>query len=208
LATADLPAIISFVLPGFIALGILAGLGGPAKRTQVEWIGQSLLISLVVYWVVLGVRGGRSEGVERDPSFQAQLAGVAVLFGFVAHYALRVPVVGLWLEAFWSRTDPKIWDNFDLDDWVQVEVKSGEYIYGQVAGMSNDPNEDRLELYLEHVASLDPAVSRWEQLVGTTGVYVPGEQIVLVQLLDPMIGLEESTPERRGRGTRVRSPRS
>src|SRR6266566_336395 len=120
ISTADLPAIISFLLPGFIALGILAGLRGPAKRSQVEWVGQSLLVSLFLYWVVLAVRGGRNEGVEHDPGFQAQLAGAAVLFGFAAYYARKIPLIGPALEGFWTRTNPKLWDNFEIDDWVQI----------------------------------------------------------------------------------------
>src|SRR5439155_24042803 len=95
------------------------------------------------------------------------------------------------LEGFWTRTNPKLWDNFEIDDWVQVDIKTGEHVYGQIAGLTNDPNEERLEFYLESVASLDPATETWHVLAGTTGIYVPGDQIVLVQLMDPVYELDQ-----------------
>jgi hypothetical protein len=184
----DLPAIIAFILPGFVTLGVLDGLRGPAKRSQLEWIGQSLLLSLGIYWVVFWVtqpiRG--TTNPQEDPLFQFLLIAVGAALAFGIYGLFKAPILGPWLENFWDTADPKIWDDmFDPGLWVQVQLEHGPVIFGRVSISTNDPNEERLELYLEDVQVQDEGSGQWVVLKGTEGVYLPGDQISWVQRLLP-----------------------
>ncbi len=160
----DLPAIIAFILPGFVTLGVLDGLRGPAKRSQLEWIGQSLLLSLGMFLLIA--------------------VGAASAFGIYGLF--KAPILGPWLENFWDTADLKIWDDmFDPGLWVQVQLEHGPVIFGRVSISTNDPNEERLELYLEDVQVQDEGTGQWVVLRGTEGVYLPGDQISWVQRLLP-----------------------
>lgn len=191
--TEDVPGLVVFVLPGFVTLALLASLRGPRKRSQIEWVAWSLLGSVIAYASTSAVLAHFRElptHPEQDPQFIVVLFSTAVLMGFVFDFATRIPRLGPWLSGLGAMTEPKVWNGLlRPGQWVQVRLKNGETLYGEISQCTNDPNEEHVELFIESVETLDPDTGAWLRLDGTHGVYVPGDQLTWVQILSPAAGV-------------------
>lgn len=180
----DIPGLVAFSLPGFIALAILASLTGPRKRSQIEWVAWSVTGSVVIGWISALILGGPPASLS-DWHYQVAQLILAVGLALVIWLLLKIPVVGPRLSRLGTMTEPKVWNGLiEPHQWVQIKMKTGEDFYGQVGECTNDPNEDRIELFLDNVRSRDPESGEWEGLGKTRGIYIPGDQMRWIQILE------------------------
>jgi hypothetical protein len=165
--------VVVYLLPGFIASATFFFLVATRRRSDLERLALSVVLSFPVRWTLIGADGllhaaaarwGRALNwslTDSPDMYVGAAIPCAIAIGIVgAVIVRRAQVSGLVLRVLniQVRPEARVWNVvFNLGNrlipmwhgWVQVRIDSGLRFEGYVRQYSVDPNQDRFELFLE-----------------------------------------------------------
>jgi len=190
--------LVTFILPGYVAIQLRDFLVRSKKRDNFERFATSLLISLGAYVCAQGVvfaihRGGwREHTTVRLENLPFLLLVFALAAG--AGYVNARLIMSIWLQQRLYRhgldlgEHPNVWNEIwncpNEAPWVLVRMKDGAECWGKVRAYSVDPNDHERELWLNPVAQATNGEPALQEIPGLS-VYIPGDQIACVSAYRP-----------------------
>jgi hypothetical protein len=164
--------VILYLIPGFVASGVLFLLTPTRRRSDLERVALSVVLSFPIRWILLSARAGVATlapglyasippGLTHGPdAYVGWSLPVAVGVGIVTSSLIRAewwrPLLRRWGLDF--HPEPRVWNvvmetgnrvvGTTWDGWVQVTVSPETFYLGAVRRYAIDPNQERFELYL------------------------------------------------------------
>lgn len=190
----DIPRILEFVIPGFIAVSAFRYLLPTLKRSDFEMIAESLLVSVVSSWATRGLLSWANHSGFKTAGQLLRGSGVWLASVVAATFALSAAAGFMRSRPFaWLLSKlglhysiwPTVWDDvlrLPSGGWVRVRTSSGIVYGGMLTKYSMDPNDQQQALFLEEACLLGEEGCSKRTIEGC-GVYLRADSIESVEFL-------------------------